>query len=300
MGTDILLLIDCEKKEDADAAINKAEKDIREFENKFSRFVKNNELDGLNDSSALRVSEEMRSLLIKAMDVYLETGGIFDPTVLSTLENIGYKESFGENKNKADFSPREIQEIFFKREKFDKLQIAEDGTVKKPKDLRIEFGGIGKGYLVDFIADGFGKKFENFWISAGGDIFISGKDNGVNWKIGVQHPVEADKDVAEIELKNEKLCLATSGIVKRRGGEGELEWHHIIDPRTGLPAKNEILSVTAIAPSVLLADVYAKTILILGVEAGLEFINKQKDSDCLIITKQLEIILSDKMKQYLI
>ena len=299
MGTDILLLIDCDKKEEADVAINEAERYIGEFENRFSRFVKNNELDGLNNSSGLEVSEEMRSLLIKAGNAYRETGGIFDPTVLSSLENVGYRESFGENKDKAGLSPREIQEIFFKREKFDKLQVAGDGTVKKPKDLRVEFGGIGKGYAVDLIADKFREKFENFWISAGGDIFISGKDNGANWKIGVQHPAETDKDVAEIELKNEKLCLATSGIVKRRGGEGGFEWHHIIDPRTGLPAENEILSVTAIAPSVLLADVYAKTVLILGVEAGLEFINKQEGSDCLIITKRLEIILSDKMKQYL-
>lgn len=296
LGTDIMLLIDCGQKEEADIAMSIAEKDFKEFENRFSRFIKGNELDELNTESNLKVSEEMRSLLIKAKKAYEDTDGIFDPTVLSTLENIGYKESFEKGAGRAELSPQEIQEIFSRREKFDKLEI-EDGIVKKPKELRIEFGGIGKGYLVDLIAERFSRKFQNFWISAGGDIFMSGHDDDKNWKVKVQNPAETDKDVAEIEVKNGNLCLATSGIIKRRGGKGETEWHHIIDPRTGLPVKNEILSVTAIAPSVLLADVYAKTVLILGIKEGLEFIEKQKDSACLIITKDLEKIVSDKMKQ---
>mgnify|MGYP001601607201 FL=1 len=201
LGTDMLLLADCGMKEYADIEINKAEKNIREFESRFSRFVKGNELDELNNKSELKVSEEMRSLLVKAEEAYGETGGIFDPTVITTLENIGYRESFGEGERSTGMSSGEIRKIFFKREKFDTLEI-DGGHIKKPKDLRIEFGGIGKGYLVDMIAGEFGKKFKNFWVSAGGDIFISGKDNDANWKIGVQHPTETDKDIAVIESKN--------------------------------------------------------------------------------------------------
>lgn len=300
MGTDIIIT--------ADIAIEKenilieAENIIIDFEKRFSRFIVNNELSRFNSSPdlTLELSKTFTELLIEIEKYNYLTEGIFDPTIIGILEKIGYDRSFDKIESRSS-KPGigELKSSFMDRVKINQLKI-NGSMVSRPLNLRIDLGGIGKGYIVDFIAKTLFSNIKNFWISAGGDILATGCGPDKNgWEIGVQNPSNPDKDLFIINTRNKKIGIATSGIIKRHGQSGNLKWHHIIDPRTGLPAQNNILSVTVVSSSVIKADVFAKTVLILGEIDGLNFIENDKESAAIIFTKTSSPILSSRASLYL-
>ncbi|MFA6521273.1 MAG: FAD:protein FMN transferase, partial [Candidatus Gracilibacteria bacterium] len=275
----------------------------RNFEEKFSRFKNASELNKLNKSNGgkIKVSAEMIDLLIKAKGAYIATNGLFDPTILVSLNSVGYNKSFNTLKDSQQKSAFSIKKKFKERIKFDALKInKKQKTVNSPAGLNIDFGGIAKGYWVDKTQKILDNFFDNFWISAGGDVYIKGKNEDASpWGIGVQNPTDLNSDILKLNLPPRGFGIATSGITKRRGIKNKISWHHIIDTRTGMPVKNSILSATVIANSTTNADVMAKTILILGVKKGLALINGMRDHECVIIDKDLKINVSKGIKKFL-
>ncbi len=301
LGTEIVISASLEPgREDV---LDAAEKEISDFERKFSRFLVGNELYKLNSAPGgeFEASPALADLLREAKKLNAETGGLFDPTIISSLEDVGYDRSFSEGA--ADESPMpidlaRISQRFAERSKMSELAI--DGNViSKPAGFRVDLGGLGKGYIVDQLANGLFADVEDFWISAGGDLVIKGNaEGGKGWKVGVQNPNKPDKEIFSVVTKGEKVGIATSGIFKRRGERGGVQWHHLIDPRTGLPADNNIQAVTAISSSAARADVFAKTVLILGEEEGLRFIDSFQDSACIIFFKDRGLKFSERAFNY--
>lgn len=305
MGTDII--ITASLKTEQQNILAEAEKAVIDFETRFSRFIVGNELSELNNSlhEKQAVSEIMVELLKEVKHYYLETKNIFDPTVIGSLEAIGYDKNFDLISSKSDQPDPEkpdlarIKKIFLSRPKITDLKI-KGRMINRPLGLRLDFGGIGKGYIIDFLSHKFFGSVKNYWISAGGDLIVSGhQDNNFGWDIGVQDPLQPEQDIFCINTKGEKLGVATSGIIKRTGKTGDFNWHHIIDPRSGLPVLNDILSVTVISSSATRADVFAKTVLILGEKDGLNFIEDKNDSACLIFTKHKKPIFSKRANLFL-
>jgi thiamine biosynthesis lipoprotein len=275
------------------------------FENRFSRFIETSELRRLNANSGrtMHVSEEMVGLLLAAKKLFLETQGIFNPFILPDLERAGYKESFSEEKNthsviEADgdiYSADDDRHDF----NFGDVEIDKNaGTVRIPSGARMDLGGIGKGFAVDHITEYLKRYYQNFWISAGGDMRLAGSNNGVDWRVGVQDPSRHNEDICDIVIGDKLTAVATSGTTKRRFGKmNGHEMHHIIDPRTGAPAENAILAVTVLADTAMRADVLAKTALILGDKNGIELIDGLRDAECLMIDKDKKIYYSAGMSQ---
>jgi thiamine biosynthesis lipoprotein len=285
--------------------LDQAEQAIKIFEKKFSRFISGNELAQFNQATdeKIIVSKSLANILVEAKKWKNYSQDIFDPTIINNLEQLGYDRSFLEidqakdNNTKIDLE--KLQEEFLKRPRLDKLIIS-GLEVSKPVGLRLDLGGFGKGYILDQVSQEIFPTVSNYWLSAGGDLLISGNSlNKVGWNIGVQNPYEPTKEIFNLKTKGAKLGIATSGIWQRQGIKGGLVWHHLINPRTGLPADNNILAVTAIAESATKADVLAKTILILGEQAGLDFIAKQLDAAALIFLKDGAIVFSSRVKNYL-
>lgn len=271
---------------------------ISKFENKFSRFKNDSELSLLNNSGeAFSASKELIDILILAKFFYEKTSGIFDPTILKNLEGYGYNKSFlaqDFNKGKIDLKKENIN--------FGRVIIKQDEkTVLLPRDLKIDLGGIGKGYIVDVLSSVLkNKAYKNFWVSAGGDMHLSGvSEDGNCFQVAIQDPLNLEEDIFYLKV-NEELSVATSGIAKRKWEKQGKNYHHIIDPRTALPADNKILAVTVVSNHTVKADIYAKTVLILGREAGLAFIDNQQDAEALIIEEGLQFSFSKNMFKYLI
>lgn len=303
MGSEIVISADLAIGQEG--LIDQAEKIVGDFERRFSRFIAGNELAQLNDKSGgnYTASVMMVDILNKAKQLYNETDRIFDPCIIGSMESIGYAKSFDEsnhhNQTHNEIDHAKIIENNLIRPKLDELNISGD-KIDRPKDFRLDLGGIGKGYIVDYLSEHIFRDTKNFFISAGGDLIVNGRaENIAGWEIGVEDPVSPEKDIFSLKTKGEKLAVATSGIMKRRGYDNVYNWHHIIDPRTGLPVENEILSVTVVAESVIRADVFAKTVLILGPGAGMNFIEEKKDSACIIFLRDKEPVFSRRAKEYL-
>lgn len=306
MGTEIV--ITASLNEEQGGFLDVAEKNIAEFEKRFSRFLEDSELSQFNRAPAgeIPVSHEMSDILTEAKKLHSETGGVFDPTIINSLTKVGYNKSFDKiigNTGQPDASVtpdlKKIAEEFLKRPKMDELNVL-DNKVKKTDGLMIDLGGIGKGYITDKLSTELFVDVPSFWISAGGDLTVKGNDeNGNSWKVGVQDPNSPEKEIFYLRTNGEQLGIATSGIHKRKGDTGGYKWHHIIDPRSGLPVENDILAVTVVSSGATKADVYAKTVLVLGQEEGLKFIDDREDSACIIFFKNGEIKFSKRASMYL-
>lgn len=303
MGTDVFAAIVCGDQKYADQEFENIRAEITAFENRFSRFKEDSELSLLNKSSgkSFQASDEMVKLLLRAKKAYEITNGIFDPAILPVLESIGYDKDF--DKIKIGIKKESAKQIQKKIPNLPKLEnaIIDDrkNAVIMPPDMKIDLGGIAKGFIVDKIAVQLKNKFESFWIAAGGDMHLSGRDSeNKNWQVGVQNPLEHNQDILSLNISAGGAAAATSGITKRKGKAGSLNWHHLIDPRTNFPADNGILAATVIADSVWLADVLAKTAVILGKKEGIDFLNNFPNARGLIIDRDLKIDFSKGMKDY--
>ena len=309
MGTDVIVAVISDDAVGARADTEKAARAIADFEKRFSRFLPASEVCSLNESrgAVCRTSADMAAMLAAAQYWYKDTGGIFDPSVCEALEDVGYDKSIDFEHGPAHeetthfFDAGAHQRRFQACPRFADVRVEKDaGTAAVPRGMKLDFGGIGKGYSVDMIAQSLRKKYGDFWISAGGDMFLSGRNNeGKPWKVMVQNPLDPSNDIGCIAMGERKeMAVATSGVTKRKGVKGGFAWHHIIDPRTGLPAENAIAAVTVIAPTAAAADVCAKTALILGEKEGIDFIERHAGLACCAVTKNGAIIYSQEMKKY--
>lgn len=305
LGTDVEIYLQAKIAKDFKTDIAEIKNLIINFEKSFSRFLDTSEVSRLNKTDGkFSASAEMIKIMLKAKKFHLETAGIFDPTILQTLKNVGYGKSFSLlDSDKSQWNNHKLSnglndEIGFQKIIIDKRE----GTILKPIGTQIDLGGIGKGYIVDMIVELIDKKgYDNYWISAGGDMHVSGQTEiGQLWQIGIQNPRALDKDIAKIQVPISGLAIATSGVAKRQWTiNGQIK-HHLIDPRTGDSAKNDLLAVTIITDTVTRADVYAKTVFILGPKKGIDFINEHQTVEGLLIDKNNKIILSKNISNYLI
>jgi thiamine biosynthesis lipoprotein len=274
MNTDIELLIYTDQTEKAVTASHNVETIFAETEASLSRFRPTSELSHLNQHGYL---EEASPLLYQnveaALQMNLLTEGIFDPTILNALEAAGYDRSFELIGGAKATGPHLLSTpgiiANYNNAQFLKLDSTQH-SIKLPYGTHLDLGGIAKGTTVDRVAEFLRQAgFTNFMISAGGDMFLQGVPPQVGaeqgWTVAVQNPI-AETVTGEVltTLLVSNKAVATSATTGRRWLVNGQRRHHLIDPRTGEPTDNGLASVTAVADSVQMADVMAKTALILG------------------------------------
>lgn len=159
----------------------------------------------------------------------------------------------------------------------------------KHKDVRIDLGGIAKGYAVDQAVSLLREQgIEHASVSAGGDSYILGDRHGRPWVVGVKNPRATGPDSqAAIRLPLTNTAVSTSGDYERfflDESSGE-RVHHILNPKTG-KSVSEVMSVTILAPRGLDSDPLSTTVFVLGVKKGLELVNSLQGVDGIIIDRQ--------------
>lgn len=262
MNTKVVLAV--VENQGAEAGLDAARHFIDESEQRFSRFLPDSELSRLNRSAGQwhAVSPEMIDLLVQSLAFHLETGGLFDPAILPDLQRAGYDRSMDEIRKyggsplgAADPGPRSA---------FGRIRIdAEGNWVLLPAGLQIDLGGIAKGWIVEKAAQLLSGFSPACAVSAGGDMLLVGVPaEGELWHVRVEDPWDAAREVAAFDVG--PGAVATSSVVKRTWAQAGVPRHHIIDPRTGEPARTDWASVTVLASGITTAEVYAKALLIGG------------------------------------
>lgn len=250
-----------------------------EAEQTLSRFRPESELCRLNASlgAPFMASPLLFDAVAAAVAWARRTRGIFDPTVLDALEAAGYDRTFEEVTAAGARPPARPLAGRWRDISLD----ASRREVTLPRSVRVDLGGIGKGFTVDRAARALGAG-ANALIVASGDIYAAGGGPaGDGWLIGVQHPLRPDDDIALLKVRDRGV--ATSGSVRRRWKAGGQDVHHIIDPRTGASAATDILTLTVVASSATEADVLAKAAFILGIEAAKPLL-RQHGAACLSVS----------------
>jgi thiamine biosynthesis lipoprotein len=223
------------------------------------------------------------------------TGGLFNPTIIGALEAAGYDRTFDAIEAQLD-SPRpptsQIQAV-----STIKLDAAQR-TITLPMDVRIDLGGIVKGWAVQQATQQLAQSGPCL-VDAGGDMRTIGLVPGTaHWSIDVVDPFDRERDVMTLRLRDQSV--ATSGIDRRKWQGRDGVWrHHLIDPRTGRSSTSDVLTSTVIAPTTVEAEVYAKTVFLLGSEAGLQFVADHPTLAACVVLTNGEAIMSESMRAYL-
>jgi thiamine biosynthesis lipoprotein len=191
---------------------------------------------------------------------------------------------------------------------YDKIHIENKRIIKDDPRIQLNFSAIAKGYASDVIASLFEREgIDNYMIEIGGEIAASGKNpHGDCWQIGINKPEDnstgmTNKIETVVQLCN-KCGLATSGNYKNFYVKNGKKYAHTIDPKTGYPSQQNILSATIVAPDCMTADAYATAFMALGVDKALQMAGKIKEIEYYIIyadDEGIKTIYSDAIKKRL-
>lgn len=208
----------------------------------------------------VRVSAETFRILDRAKSYAEQYEGLFDLTIGALTELWGFS---GPGRPSVPTSEAITAALASTGHQYLILNPADTTVFFSRAGLRIDLGGIAKGYAIDrAVAELRRRGISNFLINAGGDLFVSGeKLAGQPWTVGIKHPRRTDQLLAT--MRAEDVAIATSGDYERSFEQDGRRYHHILDPRTGYPA-TESQSITVVADSAEEADVIATYLFVRG------------------------------------
>jgi thiamine biosynthesis lipoprotein len=290
MHTFVEIQVIAKNKNKVQFALNKAFDAVAEVETNTSKFISASDVTRIKKSKQNRlvnISDYTLRCLSLAKKISKFTVGKYDVTISPLIDLWG----FGRNKTKQIPSEKEI---LLAKQKIgtDKLIVLydENAVSTTVDNLDIDLSSIAKGAAVDAAA----KKllqlgFTNFLVNAGGEIRVSSSGKKT-WNIGIQTPKEnvAVKDIIEddiLEVKNG--AVATSGNYRNYFKKGTNTYSHIINPKTGMPVKSTVLSVTVTAPSCAEADAWATAFFTMQPVEVIQLADTISNIECFIIERPL-------------
>ncbi len=275
---------------------------FEEWEQALSRFRPDSELSQLNRSAGkpFKASPVLWDVYRASLDAKRRSAGLVAPTLLDALKRAGYVESFvpkisaaarpGEGSVQVGL-PAPGLPVSLRQNRGAKH------TILLPEGTHLDFGGIAKGWAAQQASHRL-KKAGPALVDAGGDIAISGPcAGGLPWAVGVENPFAPGTDLVILNLG--RCGVATSGRDYRRWQQNGKWMHHIIDPRTGLPAETDVLTATVIAADVLQAETAAKTVFILGSRTGIEWLQAHPAMAGMLILEDGGYIYTRNFEGYL-
>ncbi len=261
---------------------------LEQIEQSMSTFRPDSEISRFNRLEAGRSfhpSADFRAVLEVARRVYSLSQGAWDGTVKPLVDLWGFNGGRVPNSE----PPAPAIALALKSTGFDGIEFLADGSLRKTSPaLHLDLASIAKGYGVDKVARVIqAAGYENFLVEIGGEVRASGKrPDGRPWKVGINRPssrAAPDQIIYAVELDNKSM--ATSGNYRRFFRIGDKTYSHIIDPRSGYPCQNGVVSATVIAPSCTLADGLATALMVMGPEEGLKMVAKIPGVEALVIKR---------------
>lgn len=268
-----------------------------------STYIDNSLITKINKGEHLPIDPHFEKVLSASMDIYSESEGVFDPSIGQLINAWG----FGKKENHIPPTQKQIDSLLALTG-MDKVHVATtpEGTFveKDNPNIQLNFNAIAQGYTSDVIAGYFlSKQITNFIVEVGGEIVIHGRNTlkGKSWTIGIDNPLQKpDEDreiVATVELTD--CGLATSGNYRKLWTDSLTgqKYVHTINPKTGRPQPSNLLSATVIAPSAMLADGYATTLMALGgIEKAKDFLAQHKELKAVLLYS--DEAHKDKIQRY--
>lgn len=269
---------------------------LRELESILSANRDDTNIAAINRAAGIapvKAAPETFQILKKALLYRDKTDGAFDPTIgpLVKLWNIGTDSA-------AVPSPEAIKTavslVNGKKVKIDEVA----GTVFLPeKGMRLDLGAIAKGYAADEAARIISNHgITRAMIDLGGNIYAMGeKATKKPWVIGIRDPEEArGQPILSLPVSN--MSIVTSGVYERFFEENGVRYHHILDPKTGYPSNNGLVSVTIVTPVSINADALSTSTFLMGTEGGMRLVSEVPETDAIFINDKKEVRVTPRLR----
>ncbi len=217
----------------------------------------------------------------QSQDISRQTGGAFDVTVGPLVKAWG----FGlKHRDKVDQKMIDSLKNFIG---YEKISLDQNKVIKEDARIQLDFNAIAQGYTVDVIA-GFLElnHIHRYLIEIGGEVAGKGtKPDGTLWSVGIEKPQWGTIDQRPIQaiLTLNNRAIATSGNYRKYFEENGIKYSHTIDPKTGYPARNRLLSVSVMADECSTADAYATAFMVLGLDSAYNFLLNKPELDAYFV-----------------
>ena len=236
----------------------------------------------------------------QAKIIWEVTQGAFDPTVYPLVNAWGFGP---ERKNIIEQQKIDSLLAFVG---FDKIDIVNGKIQKKDPRVQLDFNAFAQGYAVDVLANFLLKKeVKNFIVEIGGEVYAHGKAENGKWRVGIEQPVEnkTTKNELQIIVELEDVAVATSGNYRRfKEIDGKKIVHHL-DPKTGKPTANNLLSASVFSAHAIQSDALATGFLVLGLEKSKEFLIQHPEIQVFFIYSddqgKYQVYVSDQLLEWI-
>jgi thiamine biosynthesis lipoprotein len=247
-----------------------------------------------SSENGLSLDPHFLTVIRKSFEIFKDTQGKFDVTVAPLVQAWG----FGPKPISVFPDSVEITELL-KNVGMDYLELKGNKLLKSRPKVHLDLNGIAQGYSVDIVADYLERKGINcFMVEIGGEIRLKGrKPDGTTMKIGIEGP--APDGVSEPQIRHvisfTEGAVTTSGNYRKFIKSGNKKVSHLINPKTGYPLHNELISVTIVAKDALTADGYDNAIMAMGLKEALAFVSARKNMEAYIIYQRKDGAIADTL-----
>lgn len=252
--------------ERASEALDAAAEEIERLDDLFSVGNPESEISIVNENGSEVLSEDTAYLVEETLAIFEDTNGAFDITIYPLMEEWGFTS--GEYQVPGEERIKELLEcVDASRIEYDK----KERFLSLPEGVRIDFGGIAKGYASSRVMEIFEEYgIESGLVSLGGNVQLyHSKPDGSLWKVAIENPKDTGAYIGVLQAKD--VAVITSGGYERYFEADGKNYHHIIDPKTGYPAESGLTSVTIVSENGTLADGLSTALFVMGKSRALEY-----------------------------
>ncbi|MCG8619233.1 MAG: FAD:protein FMN transferase [Desulfobacterales bacterium] len=260
---------------------------LKEVNARLSMYQKDSEISRFNrtpENQAFRLSRDFYAVLLQCRDLHDRSQGAWDGTVkpLVDLWGFGTREKTGQLPVDSDIRAA------LAKTGFARLVLGEKTLTKTVPGITLDLGSIAKGYGVDEIARLFADAgIPDHLVEIGGELAGSGRNKkGKPWTVGITKPKKGALNPGLYKVVSlDNAAIATSGNYRNFFEYQGKTYSHIINPKTGYPVENKVVSASVIAPDCTRADGLATALMVMDVDAGIALINSLENTECLIVKK---------------
>ncbi len=240
----------------------------------------------------VRIDDHLRNLVLMAFDMHAISNGLFDITCKPLSDLWG----FGSKNVRTIPNDPQIRHVL-KDVGIHKIILSKDSLIKLSANPQIDCNGIAQGYTVDVIFEYIQKKgIQDFIVELGGEIRASGKnEKGSPWIIGIENPTnQFDQEfLLEKKIMISNLAVTTSGSYRNYKKLGKVYFSHVINPQTGRPLNNDIISVTVFAQRAIEADALDNVFMLLGIRQSFELLQKLPNTGVYMLFRDTNGVIKD-------
>jgi thiamine biosynthesis lipoprotein len=259
------------------------------YEKLFSRFDEGGELYRVNHARGreVEVDPELACFIARALDYCAASDGLFDITMGAVTRLWDFKHGTvpAEDDVRAALSHVDWRGV----------HVGEASVRLDDPEAVLELGGIAKGYIADGVLDVLANRgVDHAIVNLGGNVAVrGGRPDGTPWQVGLRQPLASHdmsilQSFAVVGVTNGSVV--TSGVYERAFERDGRSYHHILDPRTGFPARTDVVSATVISPTSLDGDGYSTTLVLMGVDRALEFALARPDLDIVLVDDHGQVL----------